>query len=442
MSDFRREFDRRDFLQLSLAASLGVSCSGWLPRVAYAAQQQTVAKRCILLWMAGGPAQTDTFDLKPNHPNGGTVKPIATSAPGIQISEKLPGMARQMEHLAIVRSLTSKEGDHQRGTQLMLTGYAPRGGNLHYPVLGSMLSHELAPPDGELPPFVSVSPFQMSNLGPGLLGPKYAPLTVSGQSNDPATRANLTVENLRPSKLQSPQSLESRFGLLHTMQADFRQQYPGEATEAQIANYDKAINLVRTEARGAFKLNEESAEVRDAYGRNRFGQGCLLARRLVERGVSCVEVTLAGTDPNSQLGWDTHSNSASQVGDLCDVLDPAWATLMRDLHDRGLLDSTLVIWMGEFGRTPKINQNAGRDHFPTAWSMVLGGARIRGGQAYGDTGRDGEQVVDNPVTVPQLYATICAALDIDPTKDNISPQGRPVGIVDGDAAPIDELLQS
>jgi hypothetical protein len=442
MSHFRRDFDRRDFLQFSLAASMGVSFSDWLPRLARAAEGQPRPKSCILLWMAGGPAQTDTFDLKPGHKNGGTVKPIATAVTGIQISEKLPGLAKELNDLAVIRSLTSTEGDHERGAQLMLTGYAPRGGNLNYPVLGSLIAKELAPPDVELPPFVSVSPFRLSELGAGILGPKYAPLTVSGQSDDPTARANLNVENLRPPAAVGKAAMENRFGLLKTMQADFRQQFANESTEAQIANYDKAMSMVRTEARGAFKLDEEAAELRDSYGRNRFGQGCLLARRLVERGVSFVEVTLSGTDANAQLGWDTHADSARLVGELCDVLDPAWATLMRDLRDRGLLQSTLVVWMGEFGRTPEINEQAGRDHFPVAWTTVLGGAGIKGGQAYGSTGADGMKVVDKPVTVPELYATICTALDIDHTKDNISPEGRPVALVENHAEPVKELLKS
>ena len=442
MSEFLRAFDRRDFLRFSLAGSLGVSFSGWLPRLARAAADQSRPKACILLWMSGGPAQTDTFDLKPDHENGGPVKPIATSVPGIQISERLPGLAKQMQDLAIIRSLTSTEGDHQRGTQLMLTGYRPQGGAIKYPVLGSLLAKELTSPDVDLPPYVSVSPFRFADLGPGLLGPQYAPLTVSGQSDDPTARANLSVENLRPPSNVSKSAMENRFGILKSLQDDFRRQYAAESTESHIANYDKAISMVRTEARGAFKLDEEPAELRDAYGRNRFGQGCLLARRLVERGVSFVEVTLAGTGANAQLGWDTHSDSARQVGELCDVLDPAWSSLMEDLRERGLLESTLVIWMGEFGRTPQINDNAGRDHFPLAWSTVLGGAGIRGGQALGSTGEDGMQVVDRPVKVPELYATICAALGIDPASENISPEGRPVGLVDEDAEPVEELLKA
>jgi len=439
MAPFQSGFDRRDFLQFSLAGTLGVSFSGWLPRLAWAASAQPTPQACILLWMSGGPAQTDTFDLKPDHANGGPVKPISTSVPDIQISENLPGVARQMQHLAIIRSLTSSEGDHQRGTQLMLTGYRPRGEAVNYPVLGSLLAKELGTAEQDLPRFVSISPFRPARLGSGFLGPNYAPLTVSGQSNDPAARANLTIENLRPPSGTDSTTMEERFRLLQSMQNDFRRHHAGEALEIHAANYERAMRMVRTEARSAFRLDQEPDLLRDAYGRNRFGQGCLLARRLVERGVSFVEVTLSGTN-NSQLGWDTHQNNASQVKDLCAVLDPAWATLMNDLRERGMLESTLIIWMGEFGRTPVINENAGRDHFPLAWSAVRGGGGIRGGQVVGNTGTDGMQVVDRPVTVPELYATICAALKIDPARENMTPEGRPIAIVDGHAKPVMEMI--
>ncbi|MGH7130189.1 MAG: DUF1501 domain-containing protein, partial [Planctomycetaceae bacterium] len=194
-------------------------------------------------------------------------------------------------------------------------------------------------------------------------------------------------------------------------------------------------------AKHAFKLDEEDAALRDAYGRNRFGQGCLLARRLVERGVPFVEVTLSQA-PGNQVGWDTHADNFAQVRALSEALDPGWSTLLTDLRGRGLLDDTLVVWMGEFGRTPVINDNGGRDHFPLAWSTVLCGGGIKGGQAIGNTGADGAQVVDRPVTVPEFYATICAALGIDHTKDNISNEGRPIGIVDADAEPVKELIKT
>jgi uncharacterized protein (DUF1501 family) len=196
---------------------------------------------------------------------------------------------------------------------------------------------------------------------------------------------------------------------------------------------------MRTSAARAFDLDAEPAQLRDAYGRNRFGQGCLLARRLVERGVPFVEVSLGG---NNGIGWDTHQNNFETVRELSLVLDAGWAALMDDLKQRGLLDSTLIVWMGEFGRTPKINGDKGRDHFPTAWSAVLGGGGIKGGQVVGKTSAGGEAVEQRPVSVPDLLATVCRALGIDPTKANPSNVGRPISIVDRAGKPLEDLAAS
>jgi uncharacterized protein (DUF1501 family) len=196
---------------------------------------------------------------------------------------------------------------------------------------------------------------------------------------------------------------------------------------------------MKTEARKAFDLDEEKASVRDAYGRNLFGQGCLLARRLVERGVPFVEVTLGGVNGGA-FGWDTHQNNFELVKQLCGVLDPAWATLMKDLDERGLLDSTLIVWMGEFGRTPRINRGNGRDHWPNSWSTVLAGGGIKGGQAYGRTSDDGMEVKENPVTTADFIATIARGLGIDHEKQNNSNVGRPIRFADKAGKPIKEVV--
>lgn len=436
---WQRDFSRRDVLKCALGAALGVSCSGWLPRLARAAATAKTPTSCILLWMSGGPSQLDTFDPKPGHANGGPVKSIATAVPGIHISEYLPKVAAQMQELAIVRSLTTREGDHSRASDLMLTGFRPQMGT-NYPSLGSLIANELGDASNELPNYISLSPNRFGQAGgPGFLGPAYAPLVVSGNSDDPTARANLSIENLLPPASVSERSLDNRFKLLAGLEQDFVKRYGGEASESHAANVERAARMIDSQAKRAFQLNDEPAAMRDAYGRNRFGQGCLLARRLVERGVSFVEVTLSST-PDASVGWDTHSDNFNNVKSLCDVLDPAWATLMVDLKQRGLLESTLVIWMGEFGRTPQINTTTGRDHFPGAWSTVLGGAGIGGGQVVGDTGPDGMAVVDRPVTVAELYATICKSLKIDHEKDNYTPEGRPIGIVDEGGQPISELV--
>jgi hypothetical protein len=319
----------------------------------------------------------------------------------------------------------------------MLTGYQPRQDAVRYPSLGSLLSKELGREDSDLPNFVSLSPMRMVDAG--FLGPNYSPLTVSGQSNDPNTRANMTLEDLAPPRGRGETAMKNQFDILRFMQQDFAEQHTADAVKAHQASYAKAMRMVETQARKAFELEQEKAELRDAYGRNRFGQGCLLARRLVERGVAFVEVTLANS-PTSPAGWDTHGDNFTQVKGLSEVLDPAWGTLMTDLRERGLLESTMVIWMGEFGRTPKINPNTGRDHFPAAWSVVLGGAGIKGGQVIGKTDAGGEAVADRPVTVADLYATVCEGLGIDHTKENVSPEGRPIGLVDKEGQPIAELV--
>jgi len=204
------------------------------------------------------------------------------------------------------------------------------------------------------------------------------------------------------------------------------------------AVYDQALRMVDSQGGGAFRLDEERDELRDAYGRNRFGQGCLLARRLVERGVPFVEVALTSTDNGGGPGWDTHADNFKAVKFLCGVLDPAWAALINDLKDREMYESTLVIWMGEFGRTPKVNATSGRDHYPDGWSMAMGGAGIKPGQVYGSTGKEGTDV-DIPVNTPQLFATILKALDINPGLSNQSGD-RPIPLVDAHATPISELL--
>jgi hypothetical protein len=297
------------------------------------------------------------------------------------------------------------------------------------------LSKELGNPDSDLPNYISLSPLRMADAG--FLGPNYAPLVVSGASDDPNARANLALEDLVP-RGRDARSMQGQFDVLKFMEQEFAKDIENDAVKAHRASYTKAMRMVETQARQAFQLDDEKPELRDAYGRNRFGQGCLLARRLVERGVAFIEVALSAV-PGSPVGWDTHIDNFNQVKALSQVLDPAWATLMKDLRERGLLDSTLVVWMGEFGRTPKIS-NGGRDHFPLAWSVALGGGGIRGGQAIGSTTADGQQVKDRRVNLADWYATICAVLGIDPAKENISPEGRPISLVDRGGVPIKELV--
>jgi len=435
---------RRQWIQCSLASALGVSFSGWLPQLAQAAKAAKNSKACILLWMSGGPSQLDTFDPKPGQDNGGPIKGIATAQTGVRISEYLPQIAKQMKDLSIVRDMNTGEGDHGRGSQLMLTGYKPNPATA-YPSVGSLLSKELGSMDNELPNYVSLSSTQRVGRvgGPGFLGPQHAPLVVSGNSSDPTARANLTIENLAPPKGVTAEAMKKRFSALGVLQSEFEERYSGPAAAAHRANVERASRMIESQAKNAFRLDEEKQEMREAYGRNRFGQGCLLARRLVERGVPFVEVELSGIQGNNALGWDTHADNFTRVRELCEVLDPAWGTLMKDLRDRNMLDSTMVVWMGEFGRTPTINGNTGRDHWASGWSAVLGGAGIRGGEVIGDTGKDGAKLMGKPgegTQVADLYATICAGLGIDHEKENTTPEDRPIRLVEDGGQPIKALI--
>jgi uncharacterized protein (DUF1501 family) len=442
---------RRDCFRLAAAGVVGWSFSGWLGRLAADVAKNPERRRsCILLWMNGGPSQLDTFDPKPEHENGGPFKAIQSSVPGIQISEHLPKIAKLMDHMAVVRSMSTKEADHSRASYLMRTGYAP-GGVIQYPSIGSLVAKELGPPDAELPSFVSVAPYRLFSpaaYGPGFLGPLYAPLVVGDTTQlafrRPGGQENyddaLKVQDLARAKEVSEAQGDARIELLMEMEEAFLANRPDAPLHSHRAAYERAVRLMRSAAAKAFDLEEEPANVRDAYGRSLFGQGCLLARRLVERNVPFVEVTLGGLAGNQALGWDTHANNFTGVKQLSEVLDPAWATLMTDLKERGLLDSTLIVWMGEFGRTPKINPAKGRDHFATAWSTVLAGGGIRGGQVIGSTSEDGLAVKDRPVSVPDLLATVCTALGVSVKKQNLSNVGRPIRVVDPEGKPIKEAL--
>jgi hypothetical protein len=429
---------RRDWFRLTGAGFVGCSVSGWLGSLADAAAAHPARKRsCILLWMSGGPSQLDTFDLKPGHPNGGPFKPIATRVPGVQVSEHFPKIAKFADHMAIFRSLHSKEGDHGRATYLLRTGYLPQG-PIRYPSLGALVSRELGDERSELPNFVSIAPFRILNegaFGSGFLGPRHAPLVVGEVAGGPGQNnpdRALRVEDLNPPAAVGKDHTAARIDLLEQVQRDFLARHPDQPALSHQNAYERAVRLMRTAAGKAFDLAQEKPAVRDAYGRNLFGQGCLLARRLVERRVPFVEVTLNG--------WDTHGQNAATVRSLSQTVDAAWGALMADLKERGLLSSTLIVWMGEFGRTPKFPRADGRDHWPNSFSAVLAGGGIKGGQAIGDTGKDGAAIKDRPVAVPDFLATVCKALGIDPSKQNLSNVGRPIRIVPPGSKAVREAL--
>jgi hypothetical protein len=443
MSRSSLALSRRDWLKLSSAGVITYSMSGWLENLAAATAQSPERKRsCILLWMAGGPSQMDTFDLKPGTVNGGTFKEISTSVPGIKISEHLPKLATHMKDMVLVRSMSTKEADHGRATYYLRTGRVP-GGPVQYPPLGAFVAKELERPDAELPSFVSISPFRGLNSAaftPGFLGPQYAPLIVGENANfgPQQQRGGDIAQALRVQDLDLPRDVntrraDARLSMLEDMEQEFLAGHASVAAESHHTAYRRAITMMRSSAVKAFNLEEEPAKLRDAYGRNLFGQGCLLARRLVERGVPFIEVSLNG--------WDTHAQNFDQVKRLSGTLDPAWATLMDDLKEKGLLDSTLIVWMGEFGRTPKIaKERTGRDHWAVSWSTVLAGGGLNGGQVVGKTSADGMTVEERKVEVPDFLGTVCLALGLDIRKQNDSNVGRPIRLVEPTAKPIKEVV--
>ncbi len=422
--------DRREFLRWSLLGTLA-SQFGSLDRLGvFDAQEGGQAapkaagklqpKACIVLWMNGGPSHVDTWDPKPGTKEGGPFKAIRTSVKGIEICEHLPQVAAQMEHLAILRGMTSREGNHQRAAQLLHTGYSPNP-TVAFPALGSLMAEELGDAEAELPNFVSLAG---PSTGGGILGVRFNPFVVQNPLEPP--------QNVALWRNAGEARFARRLALLGELEAGFKGTTLDPKVDERQEVYRKAVKLMRSPRLKAFDLTTEPESLKRAYGTTPFGQGCLLARRLIENGVRCVEVTLDG--------WDTHKDNFGRTKTLMGTLDPAMATLVADLRQRDLLDSTLVVWIGEFGRTPVINGDEGRDHHPGAWSAVLAGGGIRGGQVVGATDSAGDKVVDAPTTVPDLYATLAATLGLDAEKTFISPSGRPIKLVDKAGKPLRQLL--
>jgi hypothetical protein len=423
VNNFAGALSRRDWLRLTGAGVTAFSFSSWLNVLAArAAGQGAKHKQCILLWMDGGPSHKDTFDIKPDSQGAGDFKPIPTNVPGIQISEHFPRLAGLMNHAAVVRSMSTGEGAHGRAKYYLHTGYKEGVGGLVYPSLGALAAKEFDRPEFPLPSFVTVG---NRSYGAGFLGAHYMPLNVADAARG--------VENLRPSA--DAKAFDNRLGLLEEMERAFYKDYQAVPAAAHQSTYHKAVQLMQSREARAFDLSSEPAAVREAYGRTRFGEGCLLARRLIEAGVSFVEVTLGG--------WDTHQNNFERVKQLSGTVDPAMSALIRELKERGRLDDTLIVWMGEFGRTPKINTRGdkpGRDHYPRAWSTVLAGGGIQGGQVVGRTDKEGAAVEERPVSALDFLATVCRGLGIDYTKQNTAPGGRPIRVVDKGARPVEELF--
>ena len=412
---------RRHLLRMLSAA--GVSGAlGWGNAVSmHAADLRKRGKACILLWMQGGPSQFETFSPLEGHANGGGTRAISTTVAGMQFAEYWPQAARVADRLAVIRSMTSKEGSHPRASYFMHTGYLPNPSARH-PTLGSIVASQCAShlggTTGDLPPVVRIGSRGRNDSGAGILGMQWDPFELRDAEHNPA--------NTQP-MVETDRHLR-RLDLMEKLDRGFAKALPQEAADHS-ALYKRATRMIFSDGMRAFDIQDEPQSVRAEYGEGGFASGCLLARRLIESGVSFVEVV--------SNGWDTHQDNASQVAKLSGGVDRPFAAMVRDLERRGMLDDTLVIWMGEFGRTPQVNPRGGRDHFPRSFNAVLAGGGVKGGQVIGRTDTAGIEVTDRPVTIPDLFATFCKSLSIDPTVENMSPSGRPIKLVDGGKAVAD-----
>jgi Protein of unknown function (DUF1501) len=368
--------------------------------------------------MGGGPTHMDTWTIKTGSANQGSFEALKTSADGIEISEAMPKMAEQFKYMTRIESLNSQEGDHNRGTIRMNTGFPPSTLGVNIPHLGSIVSHYVGNPESPLQ-FISVGG-TATRIGAGFLGNAYAPFTVQNPGTIP--------ENIRPPQMgdnnQTTARANRRKDILGVLEGNFRTSVAphltkdsdrkayADAAQAHTELVGKALDVSLKAGSKMFEFGTEDNKLLAEYGNNGFGRGLLLARKLVESGVSAVEVDLGG--------WDMHGNIADGVRrNASGVLDPAFAALVKDLNQRGLYKDTLVVWMGDFGRTPRINQGAGRDHWGNGWSVVMGGAGLKGGVSYGETDKDGMSIKKDPVSVNQLYSTMYTALGIDLKDRNL-----------------------
>lgn len=408
--------DRRQLLQ-GLGGGLAGSWLSGLIAAPALAQAAARPRSCVVLWLNGGPSHLDTFDPKPGTKDGGPFKAIKTRTKGVEFSEHLPQLAALTHRMAVVRG-ASKEGNHQRARYLLHTGYAPNPTVVH-PALGGWVSALVADKNSDLPAFVSIGGPSESG---GFLGVQHGPFVV------PRAAA---PQNVAYARNVDAGRFDRRLAALGQLDAQFL----GETGDPQVQGrreiHAQAVRLMRSPHLRAFDVSDEPARVQKAYGDSDFGRGCLAARRLLDNGVRLVEVVLDG--------WDTHKDGFERVKKLSSALDPAMAALIRDLEDRKRLDSTLVVCVGEFGRTPRINGDDGRDHHPQAWTALLAGGGVRGGVVRGQTDAAGAKT-DKAVLVPDLFATIAAQLGLDPTRFFDTPSGRPIAVTDGGTVQRDLLV--
>ncbi len=443
---------RRDFLRVGTLSAGAVGLSLADAARAYGGTSRSKDINCILLFLIGGPSHLDTWDLKPSAPDTvrGPFKPIATNVTGMQICEHFPLMARVADRYSIVRSVHHTAAPiHETGHQMMQTGYVFRGGQ-EYPHYGSALSHLKGPRSAGLPPFV-VLPSPVGNTGvsvshgqtAGYLGAKHEPFFLRG---DPAA-AGFKITDLNTADGVDPARLKNRKALLDAVDKAHRAFDATEDSRSRDNAYDQAFGLIfAKKAKQAFDIAQEKDDARARYGRNTFGQSCLLARRLVEHGVRFVTVNMFDTVFN-EITWDCHADGGSlavRLDDyketLCPMFDLAYTALLEDLKQRGMLENTLVVAMGEFGRTPQLNPRGGRDHWPGVWSVLFAGAGVKGGQVIGSSDKNGGEPKDRPVGPAEVAATVYKGLGIDLNTRLPGPENRPMPITE--AEPIDELFRA
>lgn len=396
----QEHLSRRALLKGSFSTAAGATLMNWgglFDSDAIAAEVKKQSKRCILIWLNGGCSQFETFDMKVGRPTGGVFREISTNVPGTRVCELMPRMAQRMDKIAVIRSMRTSQIDHPGGIYLMHTGWS-RAANTRFPEIGAIVAKYCGNAESDLPNFVKIS--SQGNAGAGFLGPQHQPFKLGREGNLPAFSTSPL----------SAQHESRRHKLRDFVEQHYARRHRAEPVRMHREAYDRARRLNNVQK--VFKLDDEWDKYRESYGNSKIGRRMMTAARLVEAGVAFVEV--------GQSGYDTHADNFEGHKSLVPPMEHAWAALLDDLEARGLLDSTLVVWMGEIGRTPRINNRSGRDHYVRSWSTALAGGGVKGGLVYGESDKDGVDVKDNKVTEGDFFATIYTALGIDPTTENYS----------------------
>ncbi len=403
MKDFcpsHEHLSRRSLLKGSLATASGASVMNWgglFNSDAMADEVKKSNKRCILIWLNGGCSQFETFDMKVGRSTGGVFRETSTNLPGARVCELMPKISQRMDKLSVIRSMRTTDISHPGGIYLMHTGWS-QAANTRFPEVGAIVAKYCGNTESDLPNFVKIS--SNGNAGAGILGPQYQPFKLGRDGELP---------NFSTSPL-SPELEARRHGLRNFVEAEYARNHPADPVKMHREAYDRARRL--NNVRSAFKLDAEWEKYREKYGNSKIGRRMMIAARLVEKGVAFVEV--------GQSSYDTHADNFEGHKSLVPPMEHAWAALLDDLGDRGILDDTLVVWMGEIGRTPRINNRSGRDHYVRSWSTALAGGGVKGGLVYGESDADGIDVKTDKVTEGDFFATIYTALGIDPRTENYS----------------------